>query len=254
MLEKETLRKADIFSGALIFLFGLFVVSQALQMPMKDTYGGVQNVWYVSPAIFPLFIGAILALLGLVLTGIALKSVGKEKLAAVCRYLVSPELVTFLKLPETIRFYAVVLVFSSFIFIMIPRVDFFPAAVFFLMVFISMFYFDDDRLLMKFLLFFIGASTLLLVFFAAGLDTLISPLLSYPGDWLTLGMIGAFGFYSRRLVKDRPDLHKKYRTCLILAIVAPFTVGIIFKFLLLVPMPFEGAVVELLDAIWYYDY
>ena len=56
------------------------------------------------------------------------------------------------------------------------------------------------------------------------------------------------------LLKDRPDLHRKYRTSLILAVVAPFTVGIIFKFLLLVPMPFEGAVVELLDTIWYYDY
>ena len=83
MLEKDTLRKADIFSGAFIFLFGLFVVYQALQMPMKDTYGGVQNVWYVSPAIFPLFIGAIIALLGLALTAIALKSVGLQQLGPV---------------------------------------------------------------------------------------------------------------------------------------------------------------------------
>jgi len=254
MLDKETLRKADIFSGTIIFLFGLFVVSQALQMPMKDTYGGVQNVWYVSPAIFPLFIGAVISLLGLILTGIALKSVGQQKLLAVCRYLVSPALLSFLKLPETIRFYAIVIVFSSFIFIMIPRIDFFLAAVLFLMVFISMFYLDDDRLLIKILLFFVAISALLLLFFAAKLDALISPLLTYPGDWLTLLIIGTFVFYSRRLVRSRLDLHKKYRTCLILAIVAPFTVGTIFKFLLLVPMPFEGAVVELLDAIWYYDY
>ena len=54
MLEKEKLRKADIFSGLAIFLFGLFMVLMASEMPMKDSWGGVQNVWYVSPALFPL--------------------------------------------------------------------------------------------------------------------------------------------------------------------------------------------------------
>jgi len=254
MLEKDTLRKADIFSGTLIFLFGLFVVTQALKMPMKDTYGGVQNVWYVSPAIFPLFIGAIISLLGGTLTVIALTSVGKKELAAVFGYLAGPDLIAFLRRPETIRFYAIVLIFCSFIFVMVPRIDFFLAAVLFLMVFISMFYLDDDRLLKKILIFFIVISILLLLFFTTKFDALISPAISYPGDWLTLMIIVTFVVYSRRLLKNRMDLRRKYRTCLILAIVAPFTVGIIFKFLLLVPMPFEGAVVELLDAIWYYDY
>ena len=36
MLEKEQLRKADIFSGLAIFLFGLFIVLMASEMPMKD--------------------------------------------------------------------------------------------------------------------------------------------------------------------------------------------------------------------------
>jgi len=254
MLEKDTLRKADIFSGALIFLFGLFVVYQALQMPMKDTYGGVQNVWYVSPAIFPLFIGAIISLLGIALTVIALKSVGWQQLGAVFGFLVSSELVAFLKQPATIRFYAILLVFSSFIFVMIPRIDFFPAAVFFLMVFISMFYFDDDRLLFKIMLFVIGVTILLIIFFAAGINALLAETLGYPGDWLMLLFIAAYAIYAWQLVKDQPELRRKYRTCLLLAFIAPFTVGIIFKFLLLVPMPFEGAVVELLDTIWYYDY
>ena len=254
MLEKDTLRKADIFSGAIIFLFGLFVVYQALQMPMKDTYGGVQNVWYVSPAIFPLFIGTIITLLGLALVCIALKSVGLEQLAAVFRYLAGPEFATFLRDPATIRFYAIVLVFSSFVFVMIPRVDFFLAAVFFLMIFISMFYLDDDRLLLKILFYFIAVTALLIIFFAAGLNEKLSGTSAYPSDWLMLLCIGVFAAYARQLVKNRADLRKKYRTCMILAIVAPLTVGIIFKFLLLVPMPFEGAVVELLDNIWYYEW
>jgi hypothetical protein len=53
MMDKDKLRKADIFSGSIIMLFGLWIISQALQMPMKDSWGGVQNVWYVSPALLP---------------------------------------------------------------------------------------------------------------------------------------------------------------------------------------------------------
>ncbi len=47
MLEKDKLRKADIFSGSIISLFGLWIISQAVKMPMKDSWGGVQNVWFV---------------------------------------------------------------------------------------------------------------------------------------------------------------------------------------------------------------
>jgi hypothetical protein len=57
MMEKERLRKADVFCGGIIFLFGAWIVWQAFNMPMKDSWGGVQNVWFVSPALFPLFVG-----------------------------------------------------------------------------------------------------------------------------------------------------------------------------------------------------
>ena len=38
---------------------------------------------------------------------------------------------------------------------------------------------------------------------------------------------------------------------MIIAVSAPLLVGMIFKYLLLVPMPYEGLVVLLMDAIWY---
>ena len=33
----------------------------------------------------------------------------------------------------------------------------------------------------------------------------------------------------------------------------PLLIGMIFKYFLLVPMPFEGLIVELLDLIWYVE-
>ena len=96
MLQKENLRKADVYSGAVISLFGLWIVLQAVKMPMKDSWGGVQNVWYVSPAIFPLFIGCIIMLLGGLLCRTALKTIGFKAFAGTARWLSSKALLQFL--------------------------------------------------------------------------------------------------------------------------------------------------------------
>ena len=134
MMETDKLRKADIFSGAVIFIFGLWVVSQALQMPMKDSWGGVQNVWYVSPALFPLFVGAMVSLLGLLLVRKALSMVGLAGFRAVINWLSSSELMMFMKTDAMWRFYAIVALFFTFVFMSIPRVDFFLCAILFLLV------------------------------------------------------------------------------------------------------------------------
>jgi len=254
MMDKDKLRKADIFSGSVIMLFGLWVVSQALQMPMKDSYGGVQNVWYVSPALLPLFVGSMIALLGALLIRIALKTVGLQALTDTLRWLGSPELIHFLRTPALFRFYAMIVLFFSFVFLNIPRIDFFLCAILFLIVFITMFYFDDDALLKKMLCFYLIGTIVFLAFFSLGLPKTLEDSLPYPGDWLTLAFIIAYGIYVWILIRNVPLLRKKYRTALILTIAAPFTIGPIFKYFLLVPMPTEGMVVAVLDAIWYWDF
>ena len=254
MMDKNKLRKADIFSGSIIMLFGLWIISQALQMPMKDSYGGVQNVWYVSPALLPLFVGAMIALLGGLLIRTALKTVGLQGLKETLGWLTSPDLVRYLQTPGLFRFYAMIALFFSFVFLNIPRIDFFLCAVLFLIVFITMFYFDDDSLLKKYLMVYLAGTLVLLAFFALGLAASLETTLVYPGDWLTLVFIIFYSIYVWTSIRNAPPLRKKYRTALILALAAPFTIGPIFKYFLLVPMPKEGVVVALLDAIRYWDF
>jgi len=254
MMEKDKLRKADMFSGGIITLFGLWVVSQGLNMPMKGSWGGVQNVWFVSPALFPLFVGAMIALLGLLLIHTALKSVGTAGFASTLRWLMSAELIVFLKIPAMMRFYAIVVLFLSFVFLNIPRVDFFLCSVLFLFAFITMFYFDDDALLKRLLFFFIAGTVCFILYFVSGLPALLEPVVPYPGDWLTLVFLAAYGAYARVVIRNSPELRKKYRLSLILSITAPFLIGPIFKYFLLVPMPTEGLVVTLMDAIRYWDF
>ena len=149
MMEKDKLRKTDIYSGAAISLFGLWIILQALKMPMKDSWGGVQNVWYVSPAIFPLFVGCMIMLLGALLCRTALKMVGFKTFGQTVRWLLSKMFLQFLNSIPNLRFYTIVVLFLSFVYLTIPRIDFFLSAFLFLIVFITSFYFDDAMLLKK---------------------------------------------------------------------------------------------------------
>jgi len=254
MMEKEKLRKADMFSGGIIFLFGLWIVSQAVKMPMKDSWGGVQNVWFVSPALFPLFVGAMIMLLGVLLIRIAYREVGPEELKRVLRWLGSPDLLRFLKTAPLLRFYAIVVLFFSFVYVTIPRIDFFLCSVLFLVVFISMFYFDDDALLKKMLFFYLSGTILLVVFLASGLSAALTSVLPYPGDWFVFAFIVAYCIYVRTLIRDDPALRLKFKARFIVSVATPMLIGPIVKYLLLVPMPKEGLVVVLMDAIRYWEF
>ena len=253
MMDKEKLRKTDIFSGAVICLFGLWIISQALQMPMKDSWGGVQNVWYVSPAIFPLFVGLVIMLLGALLCRSALKLVGVKAFQQTVRWLLSKELLHFFNSIPNLRFYTIVVLFLSFVYLTIPRIDFFLSAFLFLTVFVSSFYFDDAMLLKKLFFFYLAGIIVLIIYFAIGLNEPLSKAVPYPADILTAVFIISYCVYAWILIRDNPVMRKKYRTAMIVAFVSPFIVGMIFKYFLLVPMPSEGLVVAVTDYFWYLD-
>jgi hypothetical protein len=254
MLEKEKLRKADVYSGAIIFLFGLWVVFRALKMPMKDSWGGVQNVWYVSPAIFPLFIGCMIMLLGGLLCRTALKMVGIKALAETVRWLSSKALFQFLNSVPNLRFYSIVVLFLSFVYLNIPHIDFFLSAVLFLAVFITSFYFDDAELLKKLFFFYLAGVIVLIIYFSLGLNEPLGRIVPFPADILVLCFIVAYCVYAWILIRNNTALRKKYRTAMIVAIASPLIVGTIFKYFLLVPMPTEGLIVAVMDYFWYLEF
>ena len=251
MIGKDNLRKADIYSSVIIFLFGLWIVSQALKMPMQDSWGGVQNVWYVSPALFPLFVGSMIMLLGALLVRTALKQVGFKEFKNTVNWLFSKALLQFLNSVTNLRFYTIAVLFLSFVYLNIPRIDFFLCAFLFLIVFITAFYFDDAVLLKKLFFFYLAGVIVFIIYFAAGLQETLSRALPFPGDILMICFIIAYCVYAWMLIRKEPALRKKYRTAMIVAIIAPFLVGITFKYFLLVPMPSEGLVVTIIDYFWY---
>jgi len=254
MLEKEKMRKADIFSGGIIALFGLWVISEAFKMPMKDSWGGVMNVWYVSPALLPLSIGIITTLLGLMLCRIGLKAVGLGEFKNTLRWLLSRHMAWFLQLDTTARFYAMAVLFLTLVFLNLARIDFFLDAVLFLFAFVTMFYFYDDKLMKKFLLFYLAGEVLFIIYFAVGLDSILTGMHPFATDVLALCFLLGYALYVWGSVRRNADLRKRYRLALIVSLLAPFIIGPIFKYFLLVPMPKEGLVVAVLDYFWYLEF
>ena len=189
MMEKDKLRKADVYSGMAIFLFGTWIVWQATKMPMQDSWGGVQDVWFVSPALFPLIVGGMIMLLGLLLSRTALKTIGIKTFGNTLRWLLSRNLLQFLNSTSILRFYAMTVLFLSFVFLNIPRIDFFLSAILFLSAFITMFYFNETALLKKLFFFYMAGTVFFIVYFATPLNALLSQVLPFAADILALAFI-----------------------------------------------------------------
>ena len=170
------------------------------------------------------------------------------------RWLASAELIGFLQSVGVIRFYAMTVLFFSFVYLNLPRIDFFLCSILFLAVFISMFYFDDDALLKKLFFFYLAGTIACLIYFLLGLPNALESMLPYPNDWLAVAFIVSYLIFAWALIRHDSALRKKNRTSLILAVVPPFLICPIFKYFLLVPMPTEGLVVAVLDAIMYWDF
>lgn len=254
MMDKATLRKADIFSGAVVFLLGLWIVGQAFRMPMKDSFGGVMNVWYVSPALLPLFIGGILMLLGFMLSRTGLKTVGFGELKNTLQWLGSRRLLWFLTNDGSMRFYAASILFLTLVFLNLPRIDFFVSAVFFLFPFITMFYFYDDLLLKKLLALYAMGAAAFILYFSLGIDAVAASLVPFGTDLLAVCFLILYGLYAWKWIRPDPSRRRKYRIAITMAIVAPFFIGVIFKYFLMVPMPKEGLIVAVLDYLWYLEF
>ncbi len=138
-----------------------------------------------------------------------------------------------------------------FVFLMVPRIDFFLGAILFLLICFFMFYLGDTKLLLRVFWFTVFIAFFLGVFCGLGLNEKFADTVSFASDWVVIGFIASLCVFVGKSVKGNPEVFRKYRLSIIIGFVAPFTIGVIFKYLLLVPMPYEGLIVQLLDAIWY---
>lgn len=251
MLEPEKLRKADLATGLIFVLLGLWIIIMALQMPMKDSYGGVQNVWYVSPALFPLCVGGAIALLGLLLVGIRAKQMGTGQLQALTGSLLSGPSRRFKMSGALHRFFAIVGLLLVYVYIHIPSVDFLICTTLFLTVSILVYYFDDNMLLRRLMrLYYIGSLPFVL-FFIFGRPQMDPWVATVIGDIYNLLLLAVFIMYARLQSGRTAELKRRLFIGLVTEVAVPLILCPVFKYFLLVPLPTEGILVTLMDNIYY---
>jgi len=248
-MNKQNLRKKDLATSVLVGLFGIWVIWQASQMPMTDSWGGVQNVWYVSPALFPLFVGVMLVLLSLILAYNALREIGWAGAREVSAMLGTAFKTSFWSTAANVRFMAILLVLFSYVYLCLPRVDFFPASILFLLGFILMFYPQRHDILLR-----LFAAYALVMLIEGGLLLATSAAHPYLADSGGMLLLTLFAMFAYRLLKTDSKLFRRFWIALAVAVITPFLIGPIFKYLLLVPLPYEGLVVEFLDKIRYGEF
>lgn len=247
-MRKNELRRADFITSLIMILFAIWVIYKTFQMPMKDTYGGVINVWYVSPALFPLIIGSFILILSFFLLTNSIKEGGglyfwETIKLSVQRYQGISE--------NSIRFIALLIALFSFVYVNVPRVDFIITVFLFLTFLISIFFFDDSSLLKKLTLFYSVGTILFILSIITGISFQLSTYYVYWSDILNLIFSLFYILYCWYLVKKNTIWRKKLLVTVMVAILVPVFICPIFRYFLLVPLPYEGVMTEIMHIVYY---
>ena len=245
-MEKIELRKKDFVTSIILVIFGIWMlVYTVFTMPMKDSFSGVINVWYVSPALFPLGIGSFLILGGWVLMARAVRDGGAKRFFE--------DLSTRGKESsgKTFRLFGILLPIFAYVYLNIPRIDFFLSTIFCLVVFMTFFYFDDSMILKKLFRFYLIGCLFFVILFSVGVHEKINGIFPYFMDILVFLFLLAYIFYCAVLIRGDQVQKKKMKLTLITSVITSLFLIPAFKFLLLVPLPVEGGFIEIMNIIRY---
>lgn len=245
-MEEKKLREYDFLTSIILIIFGIWDISQALKMPMKDSYGGVNSVWYVSPALFPLFIGGALILLGTILLINSIKTGGAvtmiDRIKSKSQFQVSD---------KSVRVLTVFLALASFIYILIPNIDFFMSIALFLFFICTAFYPDHDEFRKKYTIHFLSGMSIFLILFVSGLSDVLNGILKYNMDILSLIFLIYLNVVARIIAKRYEVPKNLIRQVTIVSLLVPLILCPLFRYFLLVPLPVEGGIIKLMNLLYY---
>jgi len=245
-MDKVELRKKDFITSIILIAFGIWMLVYTITaVPMKDSFGGVMNIWYVSPGLFPICLGGLIIIMGIILCHRAIKDGGAKKFFEDLSHRKKDSS------GKTLRFLGILLVILAYVYLYIPRIDYFLSTILCLMVFISLFYLDRPGFLKRLFTFYLAGCLLFLIVFLAGIDKQLNERFLYFMDLLVFLFFLAYFAYCRILIRGDGILKRRLRTTLIMSIAPSLVLIPSFKYFLLVPLPVEGGFIELMNIIRY---
>ncbi|WHH61494.1 tripartite tricarboxylate transporter TctB family protein [Petroclostridium sp. X23] len=134
--DTKKLRKIDIITGIILFVFGFLFFLAAIRMPVEELTGS-PGKWFVAPGIFPAFIG-----LGLMFQAIILLFIGIKEAKGINKEDFD-KAIAFLKTETFARFLIALGLLTIYIFVLLGRVRYEIST--FIYLFINMSIFKTNR-------------------------------------------------------------------------------------------------------------
>ncbi len=241
MDDIRDLRKKDIITGILLFVFGAAMFATATTYPMSESYGGVKNVWYASPALFPMIIASLLVIFAVILIA-----------NGVC-YLLKHPRKTVATADRWRRLYPLLFITATlivFVYFYIPAVDFWIASLIYLYLFITHFYIHDTFSLTASGAVFVGVGVLM--HFLGAMTEMESLTAQFWRDGLCTAYFIGFVIYTFHRVKSRTGGIRPAKIVLNIVLATMTIIVIGFKFGVLIPMPREGVYCYYLDQLYFF--
>ena len=238
-VNKVRLRKHDLWTSLALLALAVAMAWEATGYPMTDSYGGVRNVWYVSPALFPLLVATGLFLLSLILLINSVLSGGAR--AALRGHVDRAGSAAAVG-----RFAAIAALLAAYVYALVPRVDFFIATVIFLQAFFAVFHVTGRNITRPCLMIFAAGSA------CAGALALLGT--SNPYIWIAFEgalLAGCLWLPWSAWRGVETEQASPLRHAALTSIAVPAFLCPVFKYALLVPLPAEGIVVRAMDAVRY---
>ena len=241
------LRKADFWTGLILIAVAFAMLLESLTFPLRGTYAGVRNAWYVSPALMPLITaGLLLALAGLLLAN-AIRTGGAAAALADARGLVSPA--AFAQARDPLLIGGLI---AGYVVGLLPYVDFVAATTLFLLAFTIAYHVEHRAAALPVVLGFFALALLGLALAVLGLQPSPRTAAAYRLDlvfWLAVVVL--VGLARLRLVREDRDARRKLAIAIAVSLLTPVVLAVMFKYGLRVPLPREGVTVELFDTVRY---
>jgi hypothetical protein len=239
------------FVVVLLLILG-YILKLTLSFPMSGSYGGVENQWYVSPALFPLILLSALFMCCAALLVSSVKQQGNRQFFSLSHWIGD-------KTNQSVRDrWLIIGLLIGYVYVLVPSTDFYLATTIFVASLTCIFYLQLNNarkwvILVNCLLMITLIITRLVLKEDPALSLLDvndverSILYCDISAGLTLGFFIAWQLTAGLKVDKTKVMYN-----LIAVLLVPFVLVMIFSFLLYVPMPVEyGTVISFLNWLIY---
>lgn len=248
MEKTSPLRRLDFKTSFVLIVVAVLILIETSSFPMSGSVGGVDSIWYVSPALFPLIVVSILLICAIYLGYVAARNNGFQGFFSAQGWLGNIANKTICDR------WVVILTLLAYVYMYVPSMDFYLASFVFLLTLNSRFYISSPPVFYT----AVALNVILIVtllclramilstFFLVSSEHFADETIVRCLDWIALaGCVGIIAYYAFVTYFVKNDIRPKALfNMLLCCVLIPYLVIAAFSFLLYVNVPVEAGIIN----------